>query len=149
MIAPLGAAASIVNDAVTLFTCQPVVRTVRRCDHVLIAVRAITHVSDLQGVFSDPVPPMRDGMLKSADPTLIPTIVTLIAPDAATFAIVALLGPPASIVSDAVKLFICQPVVMTVVRRDLMLIADFAVTQLIDRHAVIVARVPPMRDGLL
>ena len=80
---------------------------------------------------------------------MTPTTVTLIEPDDATLVIVGLLGPAASIVNDAVKLFTRQPVVMTVRRCGQMPIDDRAVTLLSDRHAVVCDRVPPTRDVLL
>ena len=75
-------------------------------------------------------------------------------PDDATLAMATLLGPGASIVSDAVKVLMrdpahCQPVVNTARRCDHTLIADRVMRQLSERQRVVSDRVPPMRDGLL
>ena len=92
---------------------------------------------------------MRDGLLRSDEPTLTPTIVTLIEPDDATLAIFGLLGSTAFIVSDAVKLLAREPVVMTVRRCGQTPVDERATIELSDRHFVIADGVPPTRDGLV
>jgi hypothetical protein len=49
----LGALASVVKDAVKLFTCQPVVRIVRRCAHVLAGVLATIELCERHNVIPD------------------------------------------------------------------------------------------------
>ena len=65
------------------------------------------------------------------------------------FAIMTLLGAGASIVIDVVKLFVCQPVVMTVRRCVHMPIACFATMELSDRHCVAWGTVPATRARVL
>ena len=52
MLTLLGAAASIVNDAVKLFTCQPVVTIVPRCTLAPIGVLLMMALSDIQVVMT-------------------------------------------------------------------------------------------------
>ena len=56
----LGAGASIIIDAVKLFTCHPVVSTTRRSGHTPIADRTAIALSDVQWVTSVNEPPVRD-----------------------------------------------------------------------------------------
>ena len=80
---------------------------------------------------------------------MLPTTVTLIEPDEATLAIVMLLGPGASSVSDAVRLFICQPVVITTRRSVQIPIAGFTVTAVSEFHVTLSQPVPPIPSRLL
>ena len=80
---------------------------------------------------------------------LTPNTVTLIAPDAATLAIVTLLGPGASIVIDPVRLFTCHPVVMAMRRSVHTPMTVLGTIELSDRHSVISDALPPTRLGLL
>ena len=78
-----------------------------------------------------------------------PNTVTLIADVAATLPNIILLGPGASIVTDAVSEFTCQPVVITT-RRSVQIPAVVRVhTALSDTHVVASLRVPPSREGEL
>lgn len=113
----LGADASIVNDAVKLFTCLPVVNTTRRCGHTPVDVRASTALSDRQCVISEPVAPSRNPELGRPLLASTPTTVTLVEPDDATFVIITAVGALASIVTAAVKLSIRNAVVIAAVRR--------------------------------
>ena len=79
---------------------------------------------------------------------MTPTTVTLMAPEAAAFNIMALLGAGASIVIDAVKLFTCHPVVMTVRRSGQMPIAALLTTELSEHHMVTSTVVAPSRTRL-
>ena len=133
----LGAAASIVIAAVKLFTCQPVVIATTRRGHMLADPRDTMQVADCHAVASDVEPPVRDVTVYCDVPTWTPTTVTLNAPVDAMLAICTLLGAPASIVNDAVKLFVCQPVVITT-RRCGHTLADVRATmELSDRQCVI------------
>jgi hypothetical protein len=79
---------------------------------------------------------------------LQPTTVTLVDPDTAALKINVLLGAAASIVNDAVKLFICQPVVSTVWSCGQMPLAIFTTTAVSDRQTVRTDCVPPTRTLL-
>ena len=82
-------------------------------------------------------------------PACEPNTVTLVDPVAAALLILALLGPGASIVNDAVSEFTCQPVVIATWRRVQTPTALFARTDVPDIHTVRSAVLPPIRDGLL
>jgi hypothetical protein len=149
MMTVLRPGASIVNDAVKLFTCQPVVITTHRCGQMPIAALLTTQLSERQMVASMVVELTRAPLLKSLDPALLPTTVTLIAPDEATLDIITLHGAVASIVNDAVKLFLCQPVVVITRRSVQMPIACFVIMELSERQCVACDIVLPMRDRVL
>ena len=136
MLTLLGPGASIVIAAVKLFTCQPVVMTVHRSVQIPMAALLTTELSERHTVATTGVAPTRTRLLKSRSPLLRDTTVTLIDPDDAAVAIITLLGAGASIVIDAVKLFICQPVVMMVRRSVQMPIACLATIELSDRQCV-------------
>ena len=80
MIKLLGPGASIVTDAVSEFTCQPVVITTRRSVQMPVVVRVHTELSDTHVVAPHPLPPTRETPLKSTNPSPRPTTVTLIDP---------------------------------------------------------------------
>jgi hypothetical protein len=145
----LGMGALNVSDAVKLLSCQPVVNTARRCTLTPIAHRATTALSDAHTVAMARVPQFRAVMDIAANPELTPTTVTLVLPDDAAFEAQMLLGPGPSMVSEAVMLLICQPVVSTARRSGQMLAADLATTELSDRHSVVSDREPETRDTLL
>ena len=82
-------------------------------------------------------------------PTCDPSTVTLVDPVAAALLILALLGPGASIVSDAVSEFTCQPVVIDNRRSVQTPAALFERTELDEVQTVRSAVLPPNRDGML
>lgn len=149
MLTLLGPTASIVSDAVRLFICQPVVITTRRCVQTPIVDFDTIELSDRHCVAVDLLPLCRDIIVYVVAPAFTPSTVTLVAPVAAAFVILVPLAPAASTVSDAVKLFICQPVVTTLRRWVQTPIASLVVTDVSDRQCVISAFEPPTRDGLL
>ena len=145
----LGAGASMVIAAVKLFTCQPVVTATRRSVQIPFDMRDRTELSDNHSVISDPDPDCLDIVVYCAPPILMPTTVTLTAPLSAALTAMRELRPAASIVSDAVKLFTCQPVVM-IARRSGQIGCNVRATTLdSDRQCVISDALPPSRDGLL
>lgn len=141
----LGDGASIVRVAVMLTICHPVVNAIRRCAHAPPDDLATTALSDPHIVISVPVLESRTLLLLSTLPMLTPTTVTLTAPDSGAFVLNTLLGEPASIVNDPVKLLIRQLVVNTDCRSDHTPPATLLVIALCDRHMEATQPEPPTR----
>jgi hypothetical protein len=88
-------------------------------------------------------------LVKLPIPIPLPTTVTLMEPVDAALAIDTLLGPAASMVKAAVKLFSCHPVVNTARRSGHTPVAILATTLVSDCHSVTMATVPPTRERLV